>query len=460
MTARINFTKPAVEALVPPSVGRDTYYDTKVPHLALLVSKAGSKKFYVVKKRNGRVVWLNLGGFSELSVEQARKEAQKALGEFAAGGNPVEAKKTARAEGKLVRSKGIDAWRVYVANRCGKWSESHKADHAKVSAAGGVPRTRGKRPHESDVTQEGILMPLLRLPLDKIDPTRVETWLRTEVPKRPAHARLAFGLLRAFLNWCSEHPDYSRHAHPEACISKKARAELPRKNAKSDSLEKEQLRGWFEEAAKLSNPKISAYLRILLLIGARRTELATLKWADVDMKWRSITLRDKVEGERTIPMTPYVHSLLTELQTINHTPPPDSRILNGKRIAIDVTKWKPSPWVFSSPTAKAGYLQDPSEALSRINNAAGVPHVTLHGLRRSFKSLSEWVEMPAGIVAQIMGHKPSATAEKHYTVRSLDLLRLWHTRLEHWLLEQAGIKQPREAAKQASKSKPNLRAVK
>ena len=68
----------------------------------------------------------------------------------------------------------------------------------------------------------------------------------------------------------------------------------------------------------------------------------------------------------------------------------------------------------------------------------------MHGLRRSFKSLSEWVEMPTGIVAQIMGHKPSATAEKHYTVRPLDLLRLWHTKYEGWLLEQGGIEQPKE----------------
>ena len=29
---------------------------------------------------------------------------------------------------------------------------------------------------------------------------------------------------------------------------------------------------------------------------------------------------------------------------------------------------------------------------------------TLHGLRRSFKSLTEWLEIPAGVVAQLMGH--------------------------------------------------------
>jgi intergrase/recombinase len=53
--------------------------------------------------------------------------------------------------------------------------------------------------------------------------------------------------------------------------------------------------------------------------------------------------------------------------------------------------------------------------------------------------LAEWVEMPTGVVDQIQGHKPSATAEKHYKRRPLDLLRMWHTKYEQWILEQAGI---------------------
>jgi hypothetical protein len=49
-----------------------------------------------------------------------------------------------------------------------------------------------------------------------------------------------------------------------------------------------------------------------------------------------------------------------------------------------------------------------------------------------------------GVAAQLMGHKPSAIAERHYTSRPLDLLRAWHVKLEAWILEQAGIEQPKE----------------
>jgi hypothetical protein len=64
---------------------------------------------------------------------------------------------------------------------------------------------------------------------------------------------------------------------------------------------------------------------------------------------------------------------------------------------------------------------------------------TLRGLLRSFSSLTEWLEIPAEVVAQIQGHKPSATAQKHYKRRPLDLLQVHHERIEAWILEQAGV---------------------
>jgi intergrase/recombinase len=47
--------------------------------------------------------------------------------------------------------------------------------------------------------------------------------------------------------------------------------------------------------------------------------------------------------------------------------------------------------------------------------------------------------VPTGVVAQIQGHKQSATAEKHYKRRPLDLLRVHHERIEAWVLERAGF---------------------
>jgi integrase len=138
-----------------------------------------------------------------------------------------------------------------------------------------------------------------------------------------------------------------------------------------------------------------------------------------------LTIRDKVEGVREVPLTPYVSHLLAGLPRRNE-------------------------WVFSSPTSASGCLTEPNNPHTRACTAAGLDGLTLHGLRRSFASLTEWLEVPAGVVAQIQGHKPSATAEKHYKRRPLDLLRVHHERIEAWILEQAGVQFDAKAAPAAS----------
>jgi integrase len=215
--------------------------------------------------------------------------------------------------------------------------------------------------------------------------------------------------------------------------------DLPKAQTKDDCLQREQLQSWFENVRKIENPTQSAYLQCLLLTGARRNELSGVRWDDVDFRWLSIVIRDKVEGERTIPLTPYVASLMLELRSLNNSPP---NVLKLRRLQAKGEAWKPSQWVFSSVAAKDGRIKEPRIAHNKALTAAGLPNLSIHGLRRSFGTLCEWVEMPAGISAQVMGHAPSAIAEKHYRRRPLDLLRVWHTKIEGWILDQAGIEQP------------------
>lgn len=63
------------------------------------------------------------------------------------------------------------------------------------------------------------------------------------------------------------------------------------------------------------------------------------------------------------------------------------------------------------------------------------------------------------MVAQIQGHKPSATAEKHYTVRPLELVRVHHEKIEAWILEQAGIVFDAKAAPAALRTVNSLNNV-
>lgn len=91
----------------------------------------------------------------------------------------------------------------------------------------------------------------------------------------------------------------------------------------------------------------------------------------MDFRWRSLRIKDKVEGERVIPLTPFVESLLRDLQRHNQTPPKAYRIVRGKRIANDLGAWGLSPWVFSGRGA-SGRITRPNHAHDAALSAAGL----------------------------------------------------------------------------------------
>lgn len=446
--ARINLTAGRIRAFATDK-GQAFLWDSDTPGLAVRATAPGkrnpegSKAFiFQGKLPHGQDVRITIGDVRSWGIDKAREEARTLQKQIDQGLDPrlekmerVAATEKKRAESKSAEVPASVAWNAYLEARRCKWGERTYADHLRFADAGGKPKSRGKKKGESDKTEPGALHALLTHPLNEIDSELVAVWMREEVAKRPTNTALAFRLLRAFINWCADHKDYRGQVNDDVCSARSVRDELPKKASKDDCLQREQLSLWFENVRNLANTVHAAYLQALLLTGARREELAGLQWSDVDFKWKSLTIRDKVEGERTIPLTPYVASLLYPL-------PRRTMIVGGKEV--------PNPWVFSSPAAASGRLQEPRIAHNKALSAAGLPALSLHGLRRSFGTLAEWVEVPTGIVAQIMGHKPSATAEKHYRVRPLDLLRLWHTKIEGWILDQAGITQPRSGPGQSA----------
>ncbi|MDD2714145.1 MAG: tyrosine-type recombinase/integrase, partial [Simplicispira sp.] len=310
-----------------------------------------------------------------------------------------------------------EVWAVYLEARRQHWGERHYLDHLTLARAGGERTNIGTRGR--GVTIAGPLHPLLGLALRDLTAPVIEAWAAHEAQTRPTAARLAWRCLKAFLGWCAEQPKYAPLlSSVNPAKTKKTRQTLGKAGIKQDALLKEQLPGWFAAVQKISNPVAAAYLQVLVLTGARPGEVITLRWDDLNVQWRGLTIRDKVEGARVIPLTPYVHHLLATLPRRNE-------------------------FVFASNprggVKRAAPISGPNTQHTAACAVAGIEGLTLHGLRRSFKSLTEWLEIPAGVVAQIMGHKPSATAEKHYTVRPLDLLRVHHERIEAWILEQAGI---------------------
>ena len=447
MAKKENFTAGRIAKLdCDPGKQQTIHWDGKTPGLGLRVTASGTKSYIFETSLYGKTLRITIGDARVWSVGKAQEKATefKTLTDQDIDPRQLRRERAAAADAANQAEQRKDltvgeAWQVYISARTAKWGERHLRNHTYMAQPGGNKRTRGKRKGGHETVQPGPLYPLLSLRMSALDAEAVRDWLEPLAARTPTQAAQTYRALRAFIAWCGGRSEYLGLVHEDACNRRLARDVLPKAKAKTDCLQREQLTAWFKEVRKISNPVISVYLQALLLTGARREEMAGLRWSDVDFKWQSLTIRDKVEGERTIPLTPYLASLLADLKQKNDTPPPRYRILDGKKIENDLKNWKPPEWVFSSKTAKSGRLQEPRINHNKALTAGGLPALTLHGLRRSFGTLTEWVECPAGVVAQIMGHKPSATAENHYKVRPLDLLRMWHVKIEAWTLEQAGI---------------------
>jgi integrase len=402
-------------------------WDAAAPCLGLRATAKGAKSYMFQAKLNGDTIRITIGAPGTWTIQEAQAEARRLKVIIDNGQDPRQVKADTLADEQAARDAQqaeavateaqrlrelvtlADVWQVYVAERSPRWSKHHVSAHRKIIQAGGDARARS--PKE---TKAGPLASLADVRLMDLTMERVEAWARVEVITRPSSARLAVRLLKACLNWCAAHSVYCNVITMNAAKSRKVRESLGKARVKSDVLQREQLAAWFAGVRKIGNPVISAYLQTLLITGARREEVAGLRWADVDFNWNSIKMDDKVEEFRMVPMTPYVAHLLAALPRRNE-------------------------FVFSSPTAASGFLAEPRIAHNEAVAAAGLPHMTLHGLRRSFATLCEWTETPAGIAAQIQGHAPQGVREQNYIRRPLDLLRMWHVKIEAWILEQAGI---------------------
>lgn len=401
-------------------------WDKDVLELGLRATAGGAKAYIFQSKLHGKSLRMTLGEPRTWSLEDAQKEARRLQRLIDEGKDPRQVKADALAADQAARDARLaveaealarqrreavtlaDAWGDYVRERAPHWSELHLRDHQRLIQAGGKKRKRSAK-----LTVPGPLAALAAVRLVDLTPARVEAWAKQEGRTRPTSARLALRLLKACLFWCATQPAYKAVVLTDAAQSRKARESLGKPKTKDDVLQREQLSAWFAAVRQVGNPVIRAYLQALLLTGARREELAALRWEDVDFQWQSLRLNDKVKDFRMVPLTPYVASLLSTLP-------------------------RRSAWVFASATAASGRLTEPSIAHRKACAVAGL-EVSLHGLRRSFATLSEWTEMPAGVAAQIQGHAPQGVREQNYIRRSLDFLRKWHTTLEAWLLEEAGI---------------------
>lgn len=473
-----DLTADAIERLAcRPGRAQDFLRDTHGNGLRVRVTAAGAKSFVFEQKLDRRTIRWTIGSVQTWTIPEARVRARELAGKVDRNIDPLKEQREAEerraadarrvaeeaaaeerrkaeqaeAEAREAERRALtvrSAWTRYVEEQRAvmtadgpKWSDRHYRDHMALAQAGGVPLKRRK----DKVSKPGPLAELMALRLVDLTAEAVEEWAKKESAVRPARARLALRLLKTFLTWAAADRELASLVNATAASSATTAVVLGKPKRRDDCLQREQLSAWFTRVREIQNPVIAAYLQCLLLTGARREELASLRWEDVNFQWRGVEMRDKVEGTRQVPLTPYVAHLLSTLPRRNEWVFPSAREVSldaknrrrrGRYHARNGAEAPAGPVVVASAS---GRLVEPSIAHRRACAAAGLQGLTLHGLRRSFATLCEWLDIPGGVSAQIQGHAPQGVREQNYIRRPLDLLRVHHERIERWMLEQAGI---------------------
>ncbi|MFC7411578.1 tyrosine-type recombinase/integrase [Hydrogenophaga atypica] len=405
----------------PPDKAQAFLWDTEAPALMLRATPSGRKTYAFEGRLNGATIRVNIGTAADWMLDKARKRAAELKQMIDGGTDPREVERQKAAEAAAAKAEQAakaltvgDLWPSYMANgkpkRREAWKPRYLADLQKMAAAGGEKKKRG-----TGLTRPGPIFPLLAMPLAEINEDTLKVWHDREAKAGKHQAARALMMFRGFLRWCAGRREYRDLVDSDAGRAPAILDTLPStgESRRTDALESAQVAGWWSGVMQLANPVASAYLRTLLLTGARREEVAALKWEHIDFRWRKVTLADKVGDTRTIPLSAYLAWLLGSLP-------------------------RKSEFVFAS-ASKSGRLTDPRSSHQTALKSAGIDHLTIHGLRRSFALLGEAAGAPAGAIAQVQGHRPSATAEG-YKPRSIDALRPYVEQITAHVLTLAGVK--------------------
>ncbi|MDR0692996.1 MAG: tyrosine-type recombinase/integrase [Puniceicoccales bacterium] len=358
----INFTKIVLLALESPEKGKIRYYDAKEKGLGLYVTSSGHKSFFIKKRIKGQPKEIILGHFPEMTVEIARKTAQKIKLEVMMGQDPTKEKE------KLAAEKTF-----------GEAYEMHMDRHARVEYK---PSTL----KEIERQMRKVLPYRVKRGLSSItrqDAQEMHDRIGRENGKYEANRALAYirAIYNKMINWGLT------EKNPAAGIQKFKEQKRDR-FILHDELPK------FMEALEMEpNRDMRDFFLICLYTGARCGNVMSMRWEDIDFSIKEWRIPDTKSGEPV--RIPLIGKALD--------------ILNN-RLCLKESM----PWVFPSrerKKSKSGHLEEPKAAWNRILERAGLKNLRIHDLRRTNGSYQAIAGASLTIIGKSLGHKsPQSTA--------------------------------------------------
>ena len=390
---RVHFTKASIEALPVPQTGAVSYHDKSVSALYLRISATGARTWGVFKwsraqRRPHRVA---LGPYPSIGVDLARRKATEAVAAIDQG-----------------RDLAAEKRKVYSMPTLGELSTDYAA---RLKAIG--------RRHPQ------YLHDIIRLSFPDWLNRRVNDLSQREVSKRHDEVALKRGNVAA-----------SRAIKGLRTLFRYAEVDLGldiRNVARSVRVQDSKPRGRFlskAEEQKLmtvleaESQLVKDYIHLLLLTGARRDNVAGMRWADVNLDEAIWTIPSKVAKAGSAIVVPLLPDAIV--------------ILNRRKDECGSAQWVfPSRgkkgrlgevwFMFRRLKARAALLDlgmdwrtpEPVPLLATVAAAAegkGFADLTVHDLRRTVavKLVSAGASLP--VVAAALGHKNLKTTQQVYAL--------------------------------------------
>lgn len=394
MVNRFKFGKEKIEALVAPTTGgRATCYDAEIPKLALRITSSGTKTFYVIKRTDREVVWFKLGVFPDMTVERARKEAQKSLAAFASDQNPAEIRRAQKQEptfGEMFKEYGE---RHGIKKRSWTTDQSLYANHLQSLA-----------PRKLTTISRSII-------------SRILSDL-----EREGKAGATINNVRALISSIYGRAIEWGHATTNPVAGIRTRTKVKRDRF----LQADELPRFFQSLAEEQNETLRDYILLALLTGARRANLLAMRWVEINLGEYVWRIPDTKNG------TPQNVTLSPEAVAI----------LQARREAAENSA------VFVFPgTGESGHIEEPKKAVIRVMERAAIPYgrnnpdgVTLHDLRRTLGSWQAKTGASLAIIGKSLNHK-SQQATAIYARLDLDPVRASVNTATAAMMEAGGLKE-------------------
>lgn len=354
-------TKRLIDA-VQPSPADQFIWDDELPGYGLKVTPLGRKVFVLQYRSGRRSRRMTLGTYGAITAEQARGLAQANLRAVARGEDPMAERDAIRTEKSM-----------------GELLDAFLSDHADVKL-----KRRSSEEYRRLVDK---LVPasLRRKPITEITRTDISQ-LHNAMDKTPYQANRLLAVLRKFFNTCERDGYRPDHSNPTLHIQPFKEEKRERFLKPAEIAHLGEVLGEIEHEGG-HNPFVVAAIRLLLLTGARLTEVLGMKWEWIDWEGSCVRLPDSKTGAKTIYLNAPALQVLANLPRLEGNPHVICGLKKGERL-VNLQK----PW-------------------RAIRKRAGLDDVRIHDLRHSFASTAVASGMSLPLIGKLLGHsQPQTTA--------------------------------------------------